>query len=50
MGALLDHLARARAVGELDDEGLEGLEVRGIEVLTLWVSIILMRRSTNSVA
>ncbi|KIM89101.1 hypothetical protein PILCRDRAFT_211886 [Piloderma croceum F 1598] len=35
IGALLDHLTRQRAVGELDDEGLEGLEIRDIEALTL---------------
>ena len=35
IGALLDHLVRQRAVGELDDEGLEGLEIRDIEALTL---------------
>jgi hypothetical protein len=37
IGALLDHLTRQRAVGELDDEGLEGLEIRDIEALTLLV-------------
>ena len=37
VGALLDHLARQRAMGELDDEGLEGLEIRDIESLTLLV-------------
>jgi len=37
VGALLDHLTRERAVGELDDEGLEGLEIRDIEVVTLSV-------------
>ncbi|KAI0352675.1 hypothetical protein OH77DRAFT_1513212 [Trametes cingulata] len=35
IGALLDYLARARAVGELDDEGIGGLEVRNIEPLPL---------------
>ncbi|KAL6304396.1 DNA mismatch repair protein MutS [Sparassis latifolia] len=35
IGALLDHLARVRAVGSLEDEGVGGLEVRGIEALTL---------------
>ncbi|TFY80927.1 hypothetical protein EWM64_g3085 [Hericium alpestre] len=35
IGALLDHLTRERAVGELEDEGIGGLEVRGIEALAL---------------
>ncbi|KAI0366907.1 hypothetical protein BV20DRAFT_951195 [Pilatotrama ljubarskyi] len=35
VGALLDYLARARAVAELDDEGIGGLEVRNIEPLPL---------------
>lgn len=33
VGALLDHLAKVRAVGELDDEGIGGLEVRDIEYI-----------------
>ncbi|KAH9941054.1 muts domain V-domain-containing protein [Amylocystis lapponica] len=33
VGALLDHLARVRAVGDLEDEGVGGLEIRGIETL-----------------
>lgn len=33
VGALLDHLARVRAVGELEDEGVGGLEIRSIEAL-----------------
>jgi DNA mismatch repair protein MSH5 len=37
VGALLDHLVRERAVGDLSDEGLE---VRGIELLTLCVHSI----------
>lgn len=35
VGALLDHMIRERAVGELEDEGIGGLNVRGIEVLAL---------------
>lgn len=35
LGALLDHLVRAHAVGELEDEGIGGLEVRDIESLAL---------------
>lgn len=34
VGALLDHLIRERAVGDLSDEGVE---VRGIELLTLYM-------------
>ncbi|KAH8104687.1 DNA mismatch repair protein MutS [Cristinia sonorae] len=35
VGALLDHLAKVRAVGELDDEGISGLEIRDIEYIAL---------------
>ncbi|KAI0632052.1 DNA mismatch repair protein MutS [Trametes polyzona] len=35
IGALLDYLARARAVAELDDEGVGGLEIAGIEQISL---------------
>lgn len=35
VGALLDHLTRQRAVSELDDGGIEDLEILDIEVLTL---------------
>ncbi|OJA09631.1 hypothetical protein AZE42_01410 [Rhizopogon vesiculosus] len=36
LGALLDHLARERAASDLDDdEGVEGLNISGIEVLTI---------------
>ncbi|KAJ7505221.1 muts domain V-domain-containing protein [Mycena galericulata] len=35
IGALLDHLVRERAVNDLDDEGIAGLEVRDIEALSL---------------
>lgn len=35
IAALLDHLARERAVGDLDGEGLEGLDVRDIESISL---------------
>jgi hypothetical protein len=37
VGALLDHLIRERAVGDLSDEGVD---VRGIELLTLYVRSI----------
>lgn len=35
IGALLDHLIRERAVNDLDDEGISGLEIRNIEVISL---------------
>ncbi|KAK7048433.1 muts 5 [Favolaschia claudopus] len=35
IGALLDHLVREQAVNNLEDEGIAGLEVRGIETLAL---------------
>ncbi len=35
LGALLDHLVRIRAVGELEDEGIGGLDIRDIESLAL---------------
>jgi len=41
IGALLDHLARERAVNELGDDGIGGLEVRDIELLSLYVSLLL---------
>ncbi|KAG6868981.1 Prohibitin-2, subunit of the prohibitin complex (Phb1p-Phb2p) [Termitomyces sp. T159_Od127] len=35
IGALIDHVVRERAVGDLDDQGIGGLDVRDIEILTL---------------
>ncbi|KIK69506.1 hypothetical protein GYMLUDRAFT_66815 [Collybiopsis luxurians FD-317 M1] len=35
VGALLDYLVRVRAVDDLEDEGIRGLEVRDIECLAL---------------
>ncbi|KAG5352095.1 hypothetical protein C0989_003894 [Termitomyces sp. Mn162] len=35
IGALLDHVVRERAVGDLDDEGIRGLDIRDIKILTL---------------
>lgn len=35
IGVLLDHLVRERAVNDLEDEGISGLEVRDIEALSL---------------
>jgi len=37
IGAIIDHLIRERAVGDLSDEGVE---VRGIELLALYVASI----------
>ena len=35
VGALIDHLLRLNAVGDLENEGIEGLEVQGIEIMPL---------------
>ncbi|KAJ7610685.1 DNA mismatch repair protein MutS [Mycena rosella] len=35
IGVLLDHLVRERAVSDLEDEGISGLQVRDIEALSL---------------
>lgn len=35
IGALLDHIIRERAVSDLDDDGIAGLDVCGIEILSL---------------
>lgn len=35
IGALLDHLVREHAVGDLDDAGINGLEVGAIEIISL---------------
>ncbi|KAJ7459929.1 DNA mismatch repair protein MutS [Mycena latifolia] len=35
IGVLLDHLVRERAVNDLEDDGIAGLEVRDIEALSL---------------
>ncbi|TDL23286.1 hypothetical protein BD410DRAFT_176959 [Rickenella mellea] len=35
VGALLDHLTKVRAVGDLDEEGIGGLEIRAIETFSL---------------
>ncbi|KAG6907882.1 hypothetical protein DXG01_007046 [Tephrocybe rancida] len=39
IGALLDHVVRERAVGDLDDEGIGGLDIRDIEILSLSLQI-----------
>lgn len=33
IGALIDYLVRERAAGDLDDEGIAGLEVNDIEII-----------------
>ncbi|KAF8073753.1 DNA mismatch repair protein MutS [Lyophyllum atratum] len=38
IGALLDHIIRERAINDLDDNGIGGLDVREIEVLSLQVA------------
>lgn len=35
IGALLDHLCRVRAAGDLEDAGIGGLEIRAIEYMAL---------------
>ncbi|GLB38388.1 putative ATPase domain of DNA mismatch repair MUTS family protein [Lyophyllum shimeji] len=35
IGALLDHITRERAVGDLDGDGIRGLDVRDIEIISL---------------
>ena len=37
MGALLDHLARECVTGDLENEGVGGLNILDIEVLSLYV-------------
>ena len=35
VGVLLDHLVRERALGDFDADGIRGLDVRDIEILSL---------------
>ncbi|KAI3616291.1 dna mismatch repair protein msh5 [Moniliophthora roreri] len=37
VGALLDHLVREHAINDLEDEGIRGLEVRAIEIISLYL-------------
>src|SRR6266540_5469028 len=37
IGALLDHMVRERALTDLDDKGIGGLDIRDIELLSLSV-------------
>ncbi|KAI0260251.1 DNA mismatch repair protein MutS [Gloeopeniophorella convolvens] len=40
IGALLDYLAREQALGDLEPEGVRGLDVRGIETLSLYGRVL----------
>jgi DNA mismatch repair protein MSH5 len=40
VGALLDHLVRERAASDYDDDGIPGLDVRDIHILSLQVEFI----------
>ena len=42
IGALIDHLVRERVVDELEDDGIGGLEVRNIEIFSLYVCSFLL--------
>jgi hypothetical protein len=35
IGALVDHMVRLNAVGDLENEGIEGLDVQGIKIMQL---------------
>lgn len=35
VGALLDYLVRERALGDFDDDGIRGLDIKDIEILAL---------------
>jgi DNA mismatch repair protein MSH5 len=35
IGAIIDQMIRDRAIGNLENEGIAGINVRGIEVLAL---------------
>lgn len=41
IGALLDHIIRDRAFGELQDEGVADLEVRDIGAVSLYCRCVL---------
>lgn len=45
IGALIDYLTRERAANELEYEDVGGLDIRGIEILALWVRIFLQFES-----
>jgi hypothetical protein len=38
-GALIDYLVKERALGDLNDEGIQGLEVREMKTLVLLVPL-----------
>lgn len=37
VGALLEHMTRVHAIGDLDDQGIHGLDIQNIEMLALCV-------------
>lgn len=39
IGALLDYIVRERALSDLDDDGIGGLDIRDIEIISLYVSL-----------
>ena len=39
IGALLDYVVRERALGDLGDDGIGGLDIRDIEIISLYVSL-----------
>jgi DNA mismatch repair protein MSH5 len=39
IGALLDHLIRERAINDLEDDDIGGLDVRDIEILSMCASL-----------
>jgi hypothetical protein len=39
VGALLDHMVRERAAGASEDDGVSELEIRGIDVVALYVCL-----------
>jgi DNA mismatch repair protein MSH5 len=47
VGALIDHLVREQAVAALEDEGIGGLDIRDIEVITLFVLHLLCSPPVN---
>lgn len=39
IGALLDHIVRERALSDLDDDGISRLNIRDIEIISLYVQV-----------
>lgn len=38
IGALLDHIVREKALSDCDDEGIGGIDIRDIEILSVYDS------------